>query len=141
MFLGLCQVDLGVGKEQVLQDQPGAVGAALGQLSCFMTTKAFAISAVAVEMSFLPATSAHIVASDPPYPLFLDAVGEIALIPGGLGVASDLAWLLLVSPSWLLGTLQGMNNAGGPKAAAGALLRRLRETVMGPRPIALHVSP
>lgn len=71
MFLGLCQVDLGVGKEQILQDQPAAVGAALGLLSCFMTTKAFAFSAVSVEMSLLPATSAHRVASDPPYPLFL----------------------------------------------------------------------
>lgn len=120
MFLGLCQVDVGVGEGQVLQDQPGSVGAALGLLSCFMSTKAFAISAVSVEMSLPPATSAHIVASDPPCPLFLDAVGEITLIPGGLGVARDLAWLLLASPSWLLGTIQGINNAGGSKVSSRA---------------------
>lgn len=69
----------------------------------------------------LPATSTHIIASDPPCPLFLDAVGEITLIPGGLGVARDLAGLLLASPSWLLGSIQGINNAGGSKTSSRAL--------------------
>lgn len=92
----------------------------LGLLSCFLTTKAFAISAVFVEMSLLPTTRAHIFVSDLPYPLFLDAVSGITLVPGGLGAAGDLAWLLLASPSWPLGTIQGINNAGGSKACSRA---------------------
>lgn len=47
------------------------MGAVLGLSSCSTTTKAFAVFAVSMEMSLLPATSAHIVVSIHPTPYFL----------------------------------------------------------------------
>lgn len=92
MSLGLCWADLGMGEEQ---GQLGAVGAALGLSSCSLTTEAFAVSAVSVEMGVLSAASACIIASYPPHP-FLDAVGELTSISGRLGAAGGQAWLLLL---------------------------------------------
>lgn len=50
--------------------------------------------------------------------------------------------LLLVSPSWPPGAVQGINNADGSEACSRqGTLRRLLETVMELESVALHVSP
>lgn len=76
---------MGLEEKQILQGQPGAMQTILGLMSCSLIMEAFAISVVSVEMSLLSAASIPIIMLDTPYPMFLDAVGKVTSVLGGLG--------------------------------------------------------
>lgn len=105
-----------MGEEQVLQGQLGAMGSALDQSSCSMTTEAYAISAVSGDEPPVCHERPHDCVRLP-HPLLLDTVGEVTSVPGGLGAAGVQTWLLLVSLSWSPGAaVQEISDADGSEA-------------------------
>lgn len=77
-------MNLGLGEKQILQGQPGAMQTPLGLLSCSLKHLP---SLLSLEMSLLFATSTAIIMLDTPHPLFLDAMGKVTSVLGGLGAA------------------------------------------------------